>query len=270
MDVMTKIGSSTVHHGTHNNRAYIVSFAESDGESVVRSVENLADTKGYTKIIAKVPESKLGLFQDNNYLTEGSLKSHRGKKYFFVSKYKDKARKEVDDLKRIREVIRASEDADEKETNGRHQIRRLEINDISEQIKIYEQVFMSYPFPIYDADFIRQTMDDGVYYYGVFEGGKLTATASADTDADTKMAEMTDFATLPQFRGKGYAVNLLKTMEKDMLKLGIKTFFTIARSVSFGMNKTFARCGYTYSGTLFNNTNINGSIESMNIWYKNV
>jgi beta-lysine N6-acetyltransferase len=34
------------------------------------------------------------------------------------------------------------------------------------------------------------------------------------------------------------------------------------------MNVTFSRAGYTFTGTLINNTNIGGSIESMNVWYK--
>jgi len=45
---------------------------------------------------------------------------------------------------------------------------------------------------------------------------------------------------------------------------------TIARAMSTGMNITFACCGYNYAGTLVNNTNISGSIESMNVWYKNI
>jgi hypothetical protein len=34
------------------------------------------------------------------------------------------------------------------------------------------------------------------------------------------------------------------------------------------MNVTFARCGYRFAGTLINNTQISGRIESMNVWYK--
>lgn len=34
-----------------------------------------------------------------------------------------------------------------------------------------------------------------------------------------------------------------------------------------GMNITFSKAGYTYSGCLINNTNIAGRIESMNIWH---
>ena len=48
------------------------------------------------------------------------------------------------------------------------------------------------------------------------------------------------------------------------------TSYTIARSLSYGMNITFAKMGYIYGGTLINNTNICGSLESMNIWYKHL
>ena len=34
------------------------------------------------------------------------------------------------------------------------------------------------------------------------------------------------------------------------------------------MNITFARQGYAFSGTLYNNTNISGNLESMNVWHK--
>jgi hypothetical protein len=44
--------------------------------------------------------------------------------------------------------------------------------------------------------------------------------------------------------------------------------FTIARARSTGMNVTFAKNGYSFAGTLINNTNISGRIESMNVWYK--
>jgi hypothetical protein len=46
------------------------------------------------------------------------------------------------------------------------------------------------------------------------------------------------------------------------------TGYTSARSLSFGMNITFCRRGYSYAGTLVNNTCISGDIESMNVYYK--
>ena len=53
-----------------------------------------------------------------------------------------------------------------------------------------------------------------------------------------------------------------------MARRGMRTAYTIARAVSPGMNITFARLGYQFSGTLINNTQISGAIESMNIWHK--
>lgn len=34
------------------------------------------------------------------------------------------------------------------------------------------------------------------------------------------------------------------------------------------MNVTFSKLNYNYGGTLINNTNISGDLESMNVWYK--
>ena len=81
---------------------------------------------------------------------------------------------------------------------------------------------------------------------------------------------MTDFAVLEKYRGNNLACHLLGAMEEKLPELGVKTAFTIARAKSFGMNITFAKSGYTYSGTLVNNTDISGQIESMNVWYKNI
>jgi len=92
--------------------------------------------------------------------------------------------------------------------------------------------------------------------------------SSAEMDACSASAEMTDFATPPAFRGNGFALHLLREMEETVRGRGIRSLFTIARAYSFGMNITFARNGYSFGGTLTNNTNISGRLESMNVWYK--
>jgi putative beta-lysine N-acetyltransferase len=98
----------------------------------------------------------------------------------------------------------------------------------------------------------------------------LIALSSAEMDLSGSNVEMTDFATLPGERGRGLARFLLQEMERAMRKRKMRTAYTIARAVSPGMNITFSRMGYRYSGTLVNNTHISGSIESMNIWYKSL
>jgi putative beta-lysine N-acetyltransferase len=133
---------------------------------------------------------------------------------------------------------------------------------------LYREVFASYPFPVHDSAYIRETMDADVAYFGAFRDGRLVAASSAEMDPATSSAEMTDFATLPGETGKGLAGALLAAMEQDMPRQGISTLYTIARAFSHGMNITFARAGYEYGGTLVNNTDIFGRIESMNLWHK--
>ncbi len=59
-------------------------------------------------------------------------------------------------------------------------------------------------------------------------------------------------------------------MEMKLEQEGIRTLYTIARAVSPGMNITFSKLGYIYNGCLINNTQICGSLESMNVWSKNI
>lgn len=150
------------------------------------------------------------------------------------------------------------------------EVRSLSEEEADEISDLYKRVFKSYPFPIHDPNYIRKTMREQIRYFGIREQGNLIALSSAEMDPDAENAEMTDFATLPEARGKRTAYHLLCAMEKEMQMLGIKTVYTIARLNSLPMNKTFLKHGYTYSGTLINNTNIAGSIESMNVLYKHI
>jgi putative beta-lysine N-acetyltransferase len=146
--------------------------------------------------------------------------------------------------------------------------RRTRPEEAEEMAELYRHVFATYPFPIHDPSYLVETMESHVHYYGIWEEDELVALASAEMDLKGLNAEMTDFATLPESRGKGLANYLLARMEEDILDLGVKTAYTIARAYSHGMNVTFAKNGYEFCGTLTNNTDISGGLESMNVWFK--
>ena len=113
-------------------------------------------------------------------------------------------------------------------------------------------------------------MESDVEYSCIETDGEIVAVSSAEMDKKNLNAEMTDFATLPEWRSKKFAQHLLAFMEREIRKKKIKTAYTIARAVSVGMNITFRKSGYHFAGRLKNNTNIAGSIESMNVWYKDI
>ena len=121
---------------------------------------------------------------------------------------------------------------------------------------------------IFDGNYILKTMNKNINYFGIFENEKLVALASSEMDLVNLNTEMTDFATLHEYRGNNFSFHLLKEMEKDAKAKGIKTAYTIARAKSTGINMTFTKMDYEFGGTLINNTNICGNIETMNVWYK--
>jgi len=113
-------------------------------------------------------------------------------------------------------------------------------------------------------------MQENIIYFGVFYKSELAGIASCEISSKYNNAEMTDFAILNKHRGKGLAKAMLKEMEDEMIRRDIKTLYTIARAISLAMNCTFSESGYLFGGTLINNTQISGGIESMNVWYKNL
>lgn len=137
-------------------------------------------------------------------------------------------------------------------------------------VELYKSVFESYPFPIYEEQYILETMKDNLIYFGIWKENKLVALSSIELAKKYSNAEMTDFAVRKEYRGSRLARYLLRVMENKLSELSVKTAYSTARAKSPGMNVTFAKNGYTYSGTLINNTQISGQIESMNVWYKSI
>lgn len=275
-DKIEKIKNSLIQHGKLSNRIYLMKLDKSDVPQILDDLEKLAKDKGYTKIFAKVPAGMASKFIKNKYVREagipGFFKGVKG--CIFVAKYFGKPRKKDKNKQEITKIINLSIRKRKEKRNislpKKFTIEKATADDVVEMSKVYSQVFQTYPFPIDDPKYLLKTMKTHVKYYLVKENDKIVAVSSAEIDYDALNAEMTDFATLNQYRGKNISSHLLKFMEKDIKKEKLKIVYTIARAKSYGMNITFARNGYHFAGTLINNTNISGDIESMNVWYKSL
>lgn len=277
-DKIEKIGQSTIQHGKSNDRIYLLKLNKSDYPAIIAELETIAAFNHYTKIFAKIPEWAIEEFQAKGYIKEAYIPNffHGQQDVFFYSHFIDHSRSflSADKRKEIDKNIRLAKSKREKFRNVSFKsefiYRILDENDAYQLTEVYKTVFDSYPFPIFEADYLKETMADHIKYFGAFEGDKLIAASSAEMDKSGENAEMTDFATLPDYRGHSLSFILLREMEAEMRKHQIKTVYTIARSHSPGMNITFSKSGYLFAGTLINNTNIAGKIESMNVWYKNL
>lgn len=276
-DKIDNIESTSIQHGELSDRVYIMTLDSKNTSMIIKIVESLAESNKYTKIVAKVPERSVKEFIANDYIEEAQVPDmyHGVEAGYFMCKYFDEARRIEKDKELIDEVLDESLKLNKKSKKEKREVKirkieKMTSDDISDMTQLYSQVFKTYPFPITDKDYIATTMHEQVDYYGIRIKGKLVALASAECDFDNNYAELTDFAVSEEYRQQGLARQLLEAMEKDLKDKDILTYYTIARAKSLGMNKTFSGLKYSYAGTLVNNTNIAGEIESMNVWYKSV
>ena len=274
-DVIETLGSSMIHHGKDNDRIYLMKYNPVDHNTIIDQLEKLANQQEYSKIFVKIPKDEKGIFETNGYHEEATIeKFYNGEKdCSFMAKYKTEHRKNVQNKEQLENVLKVAQSkpmVTDLDLLPRYEIRKMGHVDTEAMAKLYKKVFATYPFPIHDANYLWKTMDEHIAYFGVFLDDELIGLSSSELDEHYENAEMTDFAIHPKHRGENLSVHLLQSMEQYMKEIHIKTLYTIARAISYGMNSTFAKLGYDYTGTLYNNTNISGSIESMNVWYKNI
>ncbi|MGB4599305.1 MAG: putative beta-lysine N-acetyltransferase [Trichlorobacter sp.] len=270
-DTISTIGDSTIQHGPYNDRIYLMKLVQHDCPTIIDTMDSMARTNGYSKIFAKVPARSTKPFLEGGYEIEATIPDFfQGDDACFLGKYFTKKRKTDHNAALAQNVLAAALEQSLTETKQLPPgliCRIADRYDADDMAEIYRAVFASYPFPIDDPGYLRENMHSTVFF-GIWEGQRLVALSSAELDRETRCTEMTDFATLESYRSQGLALYLLQQMEREMGLRGIRTFYTIARAYSHGMNRTFAKNGYTYAGTLTNNTQISGGLESMNVWYK--
>lgn len=273
-DIVIKIGNSVIQHGKYNDRIYLMKLSIDDFPDIIYVLNRMVRDNGYSKIFAKVPQNAKDGFIKKGYILEAHIPNfYNGKEEaFFMSKFFNEQRiyneKSEEINKVLEEARKRAAESEIREPGAGFLYRICRAHDAPQMAEVYKKIFETYPFPIHDPEYIVETMDNNVIYFGIWHKDKIVALSSSEMDIQSGNTEMTDFATLPEYRGKGLSAFLLQLMESEVKKRQIKTTYTIARAPSFGMNITFSKMGYSYSGTLINNTNISGHFENMNVWYK--
>lgn len=278
-DAVIRIGDSVIQHGKHNDRVYLMSLSSADRDPIdpiLATMELLTVENGYSKIFCKVPAPLRGDFLSGGYVEEAYIPDFFGNSedVSFMCKYFSQSRRRDESMAENLEVLDAALcRQDEKKDYELPEDSCCDIctgADVKAMADVYRKVFATYPFPVFDPAYLLQTMSEGFLYFCIRARGRIVALSSCETDMENRTVEMTDFATLPGHRGRGYSHCLLHEMEQEMRRRNVNVAYTIARAGSYGMNMVFSGSSYRYAGTLINNTNISGGFESMNVWYKRI
>ncbi len=256
-----------------NERLKVLDYTVQNWNKVLSYLDEAAAINRSGKIIFFIRRPADFALSNFGYVQEGVIPAFfRGEDALCYSRFIKPERscslnyeQEEELLKKIQEEIYT--DSVKKFLN-RYTACKIRNEHIDDLVELYRNTFSSYPSPLFDTEYVHDVIQTHVTFYGVFDGEILVSAASVEVDQLNRNAEITDCATLPEYRGKGLLSNLIKLLEKEMRDQKIGVLYSLARAGSYGMNAALYRLGYEYKGRFINNCHICGSYEDMNLWAK--
>lgn len=256
-----------------NKRLIIRKYSRHELIESIKSWKKIALNNGYEKIwLWSFPED-LDIYLANGFVLEGLMeKGPTNKPAASLAYYLNPSRQlspysnEEDELLKSiisfppKPLVRLSKD---------FTLSLLNHNHCQQISAILGEVFVSYPTPVHKPDYINKLLQSGCLFGGIFHRKRLISIASAYPEKDLGRCELTDCATLPDYRGLSLTERVLMLLEKEILKnQSALTLYSLARARSYGVNRVFHKLNYEYQGRLINNCYISGGLEDMNLWVK--
>ncbi|MGF2616746.1 putative beta-lysine N-acetyltransferase [Rossellomorea vietnamensis] len=242
-------------------------------EEVNQIIDKAANASAVEKVIVKSQTEHLHAFLEKGYELEAFIKGYfHGSDAYFLAKFLTVERKLSSEWEKSNKILGEVQQLkpEEKHPLYSYNLQKAGKGDAERLAGLYEKVFPVYPVPMQDPEYVQKSIEGGTVFLFVEKSGEIISAASAEIDQGLRCAELTDCATLPAFRGGGLMKQLLAGLEEELEKQHIYCAYTIARSLSYGMNAAFKQLGYRYGGRLVNNCYIFDKMEDMNIWWKDL
>lgn len=240
----------------------------------IEKAEELVQVFQAEKLIIKGRQEQYVMLVEYGFKCEAVIEGYfLGSNLFFFCKYYTNERRTnhqwLQEDQIVKQVL-ALEGQKQTMPPADYQMKKCSYEDVDALASLYGKVFQIYPTPLNDPQYIRRTLDEGTIYYGFQTNGVIVSAASAEVNSFYKNAELTDCATLPEHRKHGLMKILLEKLEEELKLADIYCAYSIARSLSFGMNAALHQLSYSYRGRLMNNCYIFDKLEDMNVWVKNL
>lgn len=276
-ELIEKIGYSVIHHAKQSARLNLVRLAKPDLHSIIPELKKVAETFEYGKILCKVPDWAKSHFLESGFNVEATIFGcyTRITDMHFLAFFPDKERGRITPESRqmIDGTIQLSRLAEENESvtpSESLRTRGLTLDEMDDLAQFNNEVFGDESMLGSDSEYLRNTHQNQLDYFGIYDGLRLVAAASVEIDELGANAELKDMATRDSYRGQGLSNLLLSSIEADLGSKGIHMIYSLARSLSTNHNCLFVVNKYKLAGTLYNDTFYQGANESMNVWYKSV
>ncbi|MFC0188746.1 putative beta-lysine N-acetyltransferase [Fictibacillus aquaticus] len=272
--VQTANFSADVYFDYFNERMRIDDF-RGDPSALWNYIEEKTNEHAFAKVILKCRNEYVSFFLQHGFVPEAYFKGYyNGSDCQFLSRFFTNERRNS--------CHWAAEDATVSQILQKEQndtvpplaegitIRLAVEKDASSLAALYGTVFKVYPTPMNDPAYIIKVMKEGTVFYCAEKEGEIVSAASAEILVKYHNAELTDCATLEDYRKYGLMKILIAHLEEELVSRSIYCAYSLARALSFGMNAVFHQRGYTYGGRLANNCIIFEDYEDMNLWVKDL
>ncbi len=257
----------------HYNKRVRLDDYSGMAEAALKMLEEAAEQTAAEKIIAKVRAEHLPLWMAYGYVVEGKWDGYfRGNDGYGVSRFKDRERriqttshKEDTLLCQLQE--RGFKAA--KPLGSEFTTRIANTDDAIALSHLYRIVFQAYPTPIFDPDYVRYRMEDGMLVRAIWNrDGQIVSAASVEVCLEQLNGEVTDCATDPTYRGHGWTRILIDQLQQDCRERNLITLYALSRANVPAINTAFWDLGYQYRGRFMNNCRMDAGYENMNLWLK--
>jgi beta-lysine N6-acetyltransferase len=250
-----------------------------DGEVLADTLIQSAEELGRGKIITIVTDPLPTAMIERGFRVAAKVPDlYEGKEDVFIMSYNvDENRldlanpKEVGRVEALLKGVEFPQDLGIENLKLGLPISKVEVatsKNAEEIAQLIADTFPDYPTPSFDPNYIKQYIEAGnLFHFIRGAANEMVACASADLVTEAKTAELTDCATRPSYRGRGYMrAILISLMQKLESSMGYPTAFTMARARIPGINILFKQLGFHYCGRLSKSCHIGDGLEDMNIW----
>lgn len=263
-----------LYHDHANQRLRMDDYRGNIKKAMARALV-IAKEQGFTKLILKARNEDLSTALGQGYMLEGILSRYfNGNDAYCMAFYLTDERRTSDfwvkEDKVIQDVSEIPRLMDMQKIPENYILRFATDEDAQELANLYGEIFETYPTPMNDERYIKKVMEEGTIFSVIEYEGSIVSAASAEVNEMYHNAELTDCATIPHHRKHGFMKVLISALEQELIRKNIYCSYSLARSLSMGMNAVFHQLGYEYGGRLTKNCNIWDKYEDMNIWGKDL
>jgi putative beta-lysine N-acetyltransferase len=263
-----------LYHDHANQRLRLDDYRGNFKKAVTHALA-IAHEQGFTKVILKARQEDLSAALAHGFMLEGIISRYfKGNDAYCMAFYLTDERRTSDfwvkEDKIIQDVSSVPRLMENQQIPENYTLRFATDEDAHELAILYSTIFETYPTPMNDERYIKKVMEEGTIFSVIEYEGTIVSAASAEVNEMYHNAELTDCATLPNHRKHGFMKVLISALEQELIRKNIYCSYSLARSLSMGMNAVFHQLGYEYGGRLTKNCNIWDKYEDMNIWGKDL